>query len=171
MENYLSDVLLSSFSSMNTLSKFAEAWSAAADSLEGRDTVQRDLDRLEECVHANLMKFNKAKCKVLQVGRGNPQYQYRRGNEWIESSPTEKDLRILGDEKLDMSQQCALAAQKANHILGCIKRSAASRSREGTLTLCSSLVRPHLESWVQFWSPQHRKDMDLLEWVQRRPQK
>jgi len=72
------------------------------------------------------------------------------------------------DEKLDMSRQCALAAQKANRILGCIKSSVASRSREGILPLCSPLVRPHLESCIQVWSPQHKKHTDTLEQVQRR---
>jgi len=75
------------------------------------------------------------------------------------------------DERLDMTQQCALTAQKANHTLCCIKRSVASRSREGIMPLCSALVRPHLESCVQLWSHQHRTDMDLLVWGQRRPQK
>ena len=65
------------------------------------------------------------------------------------------------------SLQCALAAQKANRVLGCIKSSVASRSREGILPLDSALLRPHLESCVQLWSPQHRKDMDGLEQVQR----
>jgi len=71
------------------------------------------------------------------------------------------------DEKPDMSQQCVFAALKANRILGCIKSSVASRSREGILPLYATLVRPHLESCVQLWSLQHRKDMELLEWVQR----
>jgi len=80
-------------------------------------------------------------------------------------------LGVLVDEKLNMSWQCVLAAQKANCILGCIRRSMASRAREGILPLYSALIRPHLESCIQLWSPHHRKDMDVLEQVQRRPRR
>jgi len=71
------------------------------------------------------------------------------------------------DEKLNMSRQCALAAQKATRILGCIKSSMASRSREVILPLYSTLMRPHLEYCIQLWGPKHKKDMNVLEWVQR----
>jgi len=70
-------------------------------------------------------------------------------------------LGELVDKQLNVTQQSVLAAQKANCIQGCILSSAASRSREVILPLCSGLVRPHLESCVQLWSPQSRKDMDL----------
>jgi len=120
---------------------------------------------------ANLMKFDKAKYKVLHKGHGNPKHKHRLGAEWIESSPEKKDVRVLVDKKLSMTRQCMLATQKASRVLGCIKSSVDRRLREMILPLCSALMRPHLESCVQLWSPQHREDMDLLEWGQRRATK
>jgi len=78
------------------------------------------------------------------------------------SSPAEKDLAIPVDEKLDVTQQCALTTQKINRILSCIKRSVSSRSREVILPLDCALLRPHLEYGIQLWEPQNKKDMDLL---------
>jgi len=115
-----------------------------------------DLDEELECVPSASLLRNK------------PMHQYRLVANLLESSSVERDLGVLADDQLTTSRQHALVAKKANGILGCIKKSVASRSREVLLPLYTALVRPHLEYSVQFWSPHFKKDEELLERVRRR---
>ncbi|KAJ7398446.1 rna-directed dna polymerase from mobile element jockey-like [Pitangus sulphuratus] len=90
------------------LSKFVDdtKLGGAVDSLEGREALQRDLSKSGNGAITNHMKFNKGKCWILHLGWGNPGCTYRLENEMLEISNVERDLTILGNDKLSTSQQC-----------------------------------------------------------------
>ncbi|PKU42635.1 hypothetical protein llap_7052 [Limosa lapponica baueri] len=92
------------------------------------------------------MRFNRVKCRILHLGHNNPMQHYRLGAEWLESCLAEKDLGLLVDCPLNMSLQCAQVAKKVSSILTCIRNS-------------------------MFWAPYHKKDVEVLEWFQRRATK
>jgi len=82
------------------------------DSLESIEAFQRDLDRLESWMIPSHRKFNKSKLRIFHLGQGNPGYTYKLGDERLEGSPAERDSGVWVDGKLNVSQQCALAAKE-----------------------------------------------------------
>jgi len=80
----------------------------------------------------------------------------------------EKDLGVTVSDDLKWEKQCREAVKKANRILGTIKRNFTDRTQSTLIPLYKSLVRPHLEYCCSVWNPHFRKDIELIEGVQRR---
>ena len=114
------------------------------------------------------MKFNLDKCKIMHVGRTNPNYQYSMDGQPLQTINEERDIGVIVKNTLKPSRQCAEAARKANAVLGQITRSFKYRDRHTFLSLYQQFVRPHLEFSTPVWSPWSILDIDVLEKVQSR---
>lgn len=84
------------------------------------------------------------------------------------SSSAEKDMGLMLDSKLNTSLKWAQGTQKANSILDCISSHVKSSLKEVIISLCSELIRWHLEYCAHFLGPQHDNSNDKLEQVQWR---
>ena len=89
----------------------------------------------------------------------------------VQKSELVRYLGVVVTEDFKMSRRCLTASSKANRMLGYIRKSITSKSKEIILPLYRGLVRPHLEYAVQFWSPFLKKDIELLDRVQHRATK
>lgn len=98
------------------------------------------------------MKFKKRKCLILHLGWVNPGRMCKFGDKGLESNPSERDMGVWVDGKLNMNQQCVQASKTTSRVLGFIKHSTASQSKEVTVPLDTggtALVQPHLECCVK----------------------
>jgi len=148
-----------------------------ADDTKAANIIRDDEDRrrLQEALDALMawaarwgMAFNASKCKIMHVGRRNPQYQYTMGSHVLETTTVERDIGVLVSNNLKPSDQCAKAAMTANAVLGQISRAFHYRDRWTFVRLYKLYVRPHLEFAVAAWSPWTVADIECLERVQKR---
>ena len=130
--------------------------------------LQKDLNTLASWAEKWQMKFNTGKCKVLHIGNNNVQANYSMNDIQLSSTDAEKDLGVIISKDLKPGKQCTEVLKTANKLVGFIGRTFEFKSEKVILSLYNSLVRPHLEYCVQFWSPYYRKDIEKLEKVQRR---
>ena len=139
--------------------------------------LQKDLNNLVDWSDKWQLRFNADKCKILHLGRTNPQshYKMRLNNSkeevTLESSKMEKDLGVMVDHELKFSKHIEIQVNKANKILGLIRRSYQYLDTHMIRLLFIALIRPHLEFANSVWSPLYQKDKDLIEGVLRRATK
>ena len=134
-----------------------------------KQKLQDDIDKLVRWSEKWQMLFNFGKCKCLHTGPGNTGMNYEMGGSILSKTMKEKDLGVSMNMKV--SEQCRIAASKGNQILGMIRRNITYKEKSLIVPLYKAIVRPHLEYCIQAWSPYLRKDIDMLEKIQRRATK
>ncbi len=134
--------------------------------------LQHNLDRLSEWCDKWLLTLHPDKCKVLDIGlRQRESYTYKINNVTLDHPDEEKDLGVFIDKKLNFNRHMGVKINKANNILGAIRRTFTYLDKTSLLQLYTGLVRPHLEYANPVWSPRYMKDIRAIENVQRRATK
>ena len=137
--------------------------------------LQADINKLLDWTSKWNLFFNDSKCKVMHIGKKNPEITYTMissdGQTEISTCYEEKDLGVIFDNVLSFESHIQSAITKANQILGIIRRSFDYLSAEVVVQLYKSLVRPHLEYGNVIWSPLLKRQSAAIEKVQRRATK
>ena len=130
--------------------------------------MQEVIYNLEKWCNTWGMQFNTKKCCILHFGHRNAKYQYKMNGQVLDSQSSQRDLGITISDNCLPGLQCAMAAKKANQILGQINRSFSCKTKDIMSQIYKVFIRPHLEYAVTSWAPWHKKDIDTLEKIQRR---
>ena len=149
-----------------------KAYSSVNENIESKFKVQNCIDNLVTWADTWLMKFNGKKCKIMHLGKHNPMHKYymREGADVraLEATVVEKDLGVFVDPGLTFEAHINNTVLKANRLSGLLIHTITNKSKEIMVPLFKSLVRPVLEYGNPVWSPHLRKNIDLVEGVQRR---
>ena len=132
-----------------------------------KQKLQDDIDKLVKWSEKWQMLFNFGECKCLHTGSGNTGVNYEMGGTILSKTVKEKDLGVTMNANMKVSEQCRIAASKGNHVLGMIRRNITYKEKSLIIPLYKAIVRPHLEYCIQAWNPYLRKDVDMLEKIQR----
>ena len=136
-----------------------------------KQNVQDDIDKLVKWSEKWQMLFNFGKCKWLHTGPGNTGMNYEMGGTILSKTVKEKYLGVTMNASMKVSEQCRIAASKGNQILGMIRINITYKEKSLIVPLYKAIVRPHLEYCIQAWNPHLRRDIDMLEKIQRRATK
>ena len=135
------------------------------------EVLQKDLHELQIWANKWKMAFNVNKCKIMHLGYGNAEHEYELNGTTLAETIIEKDLGILIDNELTFAKHIRNKVSQANRLIGLIRITFESLNDEMFTNLYNTLIRPLLEYCVQAWSPHLKKDILLLENVQRRATK
>ena len=124
---------------------------------------QEDINKLVEWANRWQMSFNVDKCSVMHIGHNNMQSNYSMSNQQLPTTDQQRDLGIIITKDLKWQKQTEESCKTANRVLGFTARNFRYKNKELILPLYKSLVGPHLEHAVQFWSPHLRRDIDKME--------
>ncbi|CAM4622379.1 unnamed protein product [Lepidochelys kempii] len=137
----------------------------------GCEELQRDRTKLGDWATKWQMKFNVDQCKVMRVGKHNPNYTYQMMGSKLAVTTQERYRGVIVESSLKTSTQCAVTVKKVNRMLGIIKKGIDNKTEDILLPLYKSMVRPHLGYCMQTWSPHLEKGILELEKVQKRATK
>ena len=135
-----------------------------------RDNLQKDLGKLQEWSRKWLLEFNESKCKVMHISvkNTNPKFEYHLNDIKLEETKLEKDLGIYVTPNWKSSVHVAKVDARANSMLSWIRHNFTYMNKYIFMKVYPSLVRTQMEYAVQAWSPQLKKDLNILEKVQKR---
>jgi len=155
---------------LSTILKFADDTKILGKAITPTDRLQLQLDLDELCKWAKdwQMKFNVSKCKVMHTGSSNSNSTYFMNGQQLSEVTEHKDLGIMISSTLKVADHCQYACNKANKMLGLLKRTIKHKNYTVMVQLYKSLVRPHLEYGSTAWNPHYSKDKAMLERVQHR---
>ena len=136
-----------------------------------KQTFQDGIDKLVRLSEKWKMLFNFGKCNCLHTGPGNTGMDNEIGGTILSKTVNGKYLGVSMNANMKVSEQCIIAASKGNQVLGMIRRNITYREKSWIVPLYKAIFRPHFKYCIQAWSPYLRKDIDMLEKIQKRTTK